>query len=317
MFTRWIIVLLVLTASCSSTKKPTTAAKKDTGPAIENALLWSVTGKGLPAPSYVYGTIHMICKEDFLFSNTLKEKLSESKSIYLEIDMDDPTMIIKLTTLAMMKDKSLKDLMSSADYELVSKYVKDSLGMPMMMINKMKPIALMSLLYSRMLPCSSNESYEQKFLEIAKASKKEVEGLETIEAQMAVFDKIPDSLEAKMILDMIRTMPEQRKQLMQMVESYKKEDLSRLSDQMSESPEWKGFEDILLVNRNRSWIPIMESAMKQGSQMFAVGAGHLPGKEGVINLLREAGYTVTPIKQSFGELANWRISGLADYLTIR
>lgn len=303
MFTRCIMMLLVLATSCSSAKNTTGSTKKDSGLTIENALLWSVTGKGLTTTSYVYGTIHMICKEDFLFSNTLKEKLSESRTIYLEIDMDDPTMIMKMATLAMMKDKSLKDLMSSADYEMVSKYVQDSLGMPMMMINKMKPIALMSLLYTRMLPCSSNESYEQKFVEIAKATKKEVKGLETIEAQMAVFDKIPDSLEAKMILEMIRTMPEQRKQLVQMVESYKNEDLTKLSNQMSESPEWKGFEDILLVNRNRSWISIMESAMKQGSQMFAVGAGHLPGKEGVINLLREAGYTVTPIRQSFGELA--------------
>jgi uncharacterized protein YbaP (TraB family) len=297
------MILLVLATSCSSTKKTTSSASKDAGPQIENALLWSVGGKGLSTPSYVYGTIHMICKEDFLFSNTLKEKLSESKNIYLEIDMDDPTMIIKMATLAMMKDKSLKDLMSSADYDMVSKYVKDSLGLPMMMINKMKPIALMSLLYTRMLPCSSNESYEQKFVEIAKASKKEVKGLETIESQMGVFDQIPDSLEAKMILEMIRTMPEQRKQLAEMVESYKKEDLTRLSNQMSESPEWKGFEDILLANRNRNWISIMEAAMKQGSQMFAVGAGHLPGKEGVINLLRQAGYTVTPVKQSFGEMA--------------
>jgi len=47
----------------------------------------------------------------------------------------------------------------------------------------------------------------------------------------------------------------------------------------------------------------MESAMKQGTQIFAVGAGHLPGKDGVINLLRQAGYMVTPVKQSFGELA--------------
>jgi uncharacterized protein YbaP (TraB family) len=75
---------------------------------------------------------------------------------------------------------------------------------------------------------------------------------------------------------------------------------------MSESPEWKGFEDILLANRNRTWISIMESAMKQGTQIFAVGAGHLPGKDGVINLLRQAGYTVTPVKQSFGELARIR-----------
>jgi uncharacterized protein YbaP (TraB family) len=245
----------------------------------------------------------MICKEDFLFSNTLKEKISTSKSIYLELDMDDPSMMMKMATLAIMKDKTLEDLMSDADYKLVSAYVKDSLGMPMMLFNRMKPITLMSLIYTKVLPCSSTESYEGKFVELAKAQKKEVKGLETIEDQMGVFDKIPDSVEAQMILEMIRTMPEQRKQMAQMVDSYKKENIQQLSEQMSESPEWKGFEDILLANRNRNWIAIMESAMKQGSQIFAVGAGHLPGKDGVINLLRQAGYTVTPVKQSFGELA--------------
>ncbi len=314
MVTKWIVVLLVL-VSCSTAKKTTTTAKKDNGPAIENALLWTVSGKDLQSPSYIYGTIHMICKEDFLFSNTLHEKFSESKQIYLEIDMDDPSMLMKMATLAMMKDKSLKDLMSAPDYEFISKYVKDSLGMPMMMINRLKPIALMSLLYTRMLPCEANESYEQKFVEMAKASKKEIKGLETIETQMAVFDKIPDSTEAKMILEMIRTMPEQRKQLTEMIDSYKKEDLGKLSNQMSESPEWKGFEDILLVNRNQSWISPIELAMKQGSQMFAVGAGHLPGKDGLINLLRQAGYTVTPVKQSFGQMAlraDLRIGELAD-----
>jgi hypothetical protein len=245
----------------------------------------------------------MICKEDFLFSNTLKEKVTASKTIYLELDMDDPSMMMKMATLTIMKDKTLKDLMSPADYDLVSSYVKDSLGMPMMLFNRMKPITLMSLIYTKVLPCSKTESYEGKFVELAKAQKKEVKGLETIEDQMGVFDKIPDSVEAQMILEMIKSMPEQRKQMAEMVDSYKKENIQQLSEQMSESPEWKGFEDILLANRNRNWISIMESAMKQGTQIFAVGAGHLPGKDGVINLLRHAGYTVTPEKQSFGELA--------------
>ena len=298
---RWLLVIAVVVSSCSSSKN--SAGKTDKAPVTENALLWSVSGKGLSTPSYLYGTIHMICKEDFLFSNTLKEKISTSKNIYLELDMDDPAMMMKMASLAIMKDKTLKDLMSKADYELVSAYVKDSLGMPMMIFNRMKPITLMSLIYTKVLPCSSTESYEGKFVELAKAQKKEVKGLETIEDQMGVFDKIPDSVEAQMILEMIRTMPEQRKQMAQMVDSYKKENIQQLSAQMSESPEWKGFEDILLANRNRNWIGIMESAMKQGSQIFAVGAGHLPGKDGVINLLRQAGYTVTPVKQSFGELA--------------
>jgi uncharacterized protein len=286
--------------SCSTSKK--TSDKADHIPA-ENALLWSVTGKGLGSPSYVYGTIHMICKEDFIFSSTLKQKLNDSKSIYLELDMDDPSMMIKMATMAIMKDHTLKDLMSEADYKTLSQFVKDTLGMPMMLFNKMKPITLMSLIYTKVLPCSSTESYEMKMVEIAKASKKEIRGLETIEEQMGVFDKIPDSVEAQMIMEMIRTMPEQRKQMEQMVDAYKKEDLQKLAAQMSESPEWKGFEDILLVNRNRNWISTMELAMKQGTQVFAVGAGHLPGKEGVINLLRTAGYTVTPVKQSLGEMA--------------
>jgi len=298
---RWLLAIAVIIFSCSSSKNSTGKTAK--APVTENALLWSVSGNGLSTPSYLYGTIHMICKEDFLFSNTLKEKISTSKSIYLELDMDDPSMMMKMATLAIMKDKTLEDLMSDADYKLVSAYVKDSLGMPMMLFNRMKPITLMSLIYTKVLPCSSTESYEGKFVELAKAQKKEVKGLETIEDQMGVFDKIPDSVEAQMILEMIRTMPEQRKQMAQMVDSYKKENIQQLSEQMSESPEWKGFEDILLANRNRNWIAIMESAMKQGSQIFAVGAGHLPGKDGVINLLRQAGYTVTPVKQSFGELA--------------
>jgi uncharacterized protein len=300
MLRSWIVIVLIVLVSCSTSKK--TAGKKDVIPA-ENALLWSVTGKGLSTPSYVYGTIHMICKEDFIFSTTLKQKLNDSKSIYLELDMDDPSMMIKMATMAIMKEHTLQDLMSETDYKTLSQFVKDSLGMPMMLFNKMKPITLMSLIYTKVLPCSSTESYEMKMVEIAKASKKEIRGLETIEEQMGVFDKIPDSVEAQMIMEMIRTMPAQRKQITEMVEAYKKEDLQKLAAQMSESPEWKGFEDILLANRNRNWIPVMETAMKQGTQVFAVGAGHLPGKEGVINLLRAAGYTVTPVKQSFGEVA--------------
>ena len=175
----------------------------------------------------------------------------------------------------------------------------------------MKPITLMSLLYTKALPCSSSESYEQTMVAMAKQQKKDLRGLEKIEDQMGVFDKIPDSVEAKMILDMIRQMPEQKKQFAQMVDAYKKEDLKSLSNAMSESPEWKGFEDIMLSNRNKNWIPVMEGAMKESTTLFAVGAGHLYGKEGVIHLLRLAGYTVTPVVQDF---AGKEVVGKQSYI---
>jgi len=294
-----LIACLFCLFACSSSKKTTAVAPPKDEVVIENALLWQVSGQGLSSPSYVYGTVHIICKEDFQFSGTLKEKFREAKNIYLELDMDDPNMMMKMASLSMMKGQSMKDLMSPADYTYLSAYVKDSLGMPMMLFNKMKPITLMSLLYTKALPCSASESYEQTMVAMAKQQKKDIKGLEKIEDQMAVFYKIPDSVEAKMILDMIKNMPEQKAQFAQMVAAYKKEDLKSLSNAMSESPEWKGFEDIMLTNRNKNWIPVMETAMKESTTLFAVGAGHLYGKEGVINLLRQAGYTVTPVVQDF------------------
>jgi len=297
----WLLVLVLLVVS-SKAQKNVASARAENLPPVENALLWSISGNGLASPSYLYGTIHMICKEDFRFSSTLKDKFEEAKYVYLEIDMDDPSMMMKTAMLSIMKDHSLKDLMNEKDYNELSAYVKDSLGMPMMIFNKLKPMTLMSLLYTKVLSCPS-ESYEQRFMEMARDRKKEIRGLEKIEDQMAVFDKIPDSVEAQMILEMIRKMPEQRTEFAQMVESYKKEDLNKLGEEISSSPEWKGFEDIMLVNRNHNWIPVMSAAMKEGPQLFAVGAGHLPGKDGIINLLRKAGYKVEPVRQAFGEIA--------------
>ena len=55
------------------------------------------------------------------------------------------------------------------------------------------------------------------------------------------------------------------------------------------------YEELLLVRRNENWIPVMERIMREGSAFFAVGAGHLGGPKGVVNLLRQAGYTVEPV----------------------
>lgn len=273
-----------------------TATKTQTLPANENALLWSISGKGLSGTSYLFGTIHMICPEDFIMSDTVKGSFANANKIYMEIDMDDPSMTMKTLQLSIMKDKSLKDLMSAAEYTRLDKFMKDTIGMPLSVFNKMKPFTLMSILYTKILPCSRMESYEQSFMAMAQKQKKEILGLEKIEDQFAVFDNIPDSAEARMIIEMISHFDEQKKEFARMTDAYKKKDLSALAAMINASPDMAGYEDLLLVNRNKNWIPVMEKAMQAQSNFFAVGAGHLPGKDGVIALLRKAGYTVTPIE---------------------
>lgn len=263
--------------------------------AQENALLWQVTGKDLKQPSFLFGTIHMICPEDFSISDSIRSTFNRTGKLYLEIDMDDASLMIKTVQLSMLKQGSIRDLMNSESYTRLERFMKDTIGMPMIMVNKMKPFTLLSLLYSKILPCRKPESYEQRLLEMAKKQNMEVLGLEKLEDQFSVFDKIPDTTEISMIMEMIDNYEIQRTEFAKMVLLYNHKDLNGLANMINASPDMAGFEDILLINRNKNWIPVMEKAMAAQPTFFAVGAGHLPGENGVIGLLKKSGYTITPV----------------------
>ena len=263
--------------------------------AQENALLWQVTGKDLKQPSFLFGTIHMICPEDFSISDSIRSTFNRTGKLYLEIDMDDASLMIKTVQLSMLKQGSIRELMNSESYTRLERFMKDTIGIPMIMVNRMKPFTLLSLLYSKILPCRKPESYEQRLLEMAKKQNMEVLGLEKLEDQFAVFDKIPDTTEISMIMEMIDNYEIQRTEFTKMVLLYNHKDLNGLANMINASPDIAGFEDILLINRNRNWIPVMEKAMAAQPTFFAVGAGHLPGENGVIGLLKKSGYTITPV----------------------
>jgi uncharacterized protein YbaP (TraB family) len=77
-----------------------------------------------------------------------------------------------------------------------------------------------------------------------------------------------------------------------MVELYKSQDIQAMQTMMDNSEGVDGYQTLLLVNRNKKWIPIMGKMMTEKPTFFAVGAGHLGGVNGVIALLRKAGYTM-------------------------
>ena len=132
---------------------------------------------------------------------------------------------------------------------------------------------------------------------MAKAQGNEVEGLETVAEQMAMFDRFPYEDQADDIVEMISDMDKTRSIYRNLVDLYKEEDLNGLSEMMDEYFNGPNEKDILLIERNQKWIPMMESIAKKQPTFFGVGAGHLGGDLGVIALLKRAGYTVTPVMQ--------------------
>ena len=262
-----------------------------------NTLLWEISGNGLQQPSYLFGTIHMICKEDFLISEIVKQKFNSSKQVYLELDMDDPQLQVTMMQQMQLPDKeTLKNKLGESNFKKLDSFLQKEMNMNLVMFDKFKPMMVMSILAQRLLPCAGMESYDMNFAKMATEQKKELLGLEKVEDQLGVFDAIPDSLEIRSIMNMVNDFESHKKEFSRMSSIYKTQDLDALYQLMAESPEMMGSQELLLDRRNRNWIPVMESVMKNSTTFFAVGAGHLAGSQGVLELLRKQGYKVKGIK---------------------
>ena len=269
----------------------------------EKSLIWEIKGKGLNQASFLYGTIHMIGKKDFFLTDGTKKSFDRSKQVAFEIDMEEMSDIMSLLPLLMQSfmknDTTLQDLFSKEDYALVKAHF-DKVGLPMMFLNRIKPMFLSALDPKAMTGGGEKEdivSYEMEFLEMAQNQKKTVEGLETAAFQMSMFDSIPYRAQAQMLLESIKSGADASdSQFDQLVELYKNQDIQAMQDMMGEEDTTNNYNDLLLVNRNRKWIPVMEKMMQDKATFFAVGAGHLGGGQGVIALLRAAGYSVEPVK---------------------
>jgi uncharacterized protein len=263
----------------------------------KSSLLWEITGKDLKQPSYLFGTVHIICKEDFFFPAIVTEKFTNANQVFLELDMDDPMMILKMMSLLQLqKGQTIKQLFGDSAFKEFDEQYKKITGSSAMMFNTFKPFMLMSMLTEKSLSCPAKESYEQTFIAMAAKQKKNIKGLETIEDQVAVFDSIPDSTEIANLKSMVLNFEKGKEEFKKLVAVYKTQDVDSIYGLTNQSPELMEAENELLVKRNSKWIPVMKSSMQQGSSFFAVGAAHLGGDIGVIALLRKQGYTVKPVK---------------------
>jgi uncharacterized protein YbaP (TraB family) len=264
----------------------------------EQALLWKIQGPGVSRPSYLFGTIHLICPDDFSLSDSLKSAMIKTEQLALEVDMDDPAMMATMMKTMNMKDSAtLSKLVSETEYKRLAQFYKDSVGVGLAMFENAKPFVLMGPLFNSVLGCQP-KSYEMSLVELAGQQKQEVIGLETLEEQMAIFDTIPYKDQAKMLLSVIDSLPQARKEFRELVNLYKSENIQQLYDMTLESSfGMEENQDIMLHDRNKKWISRMRKIVTEKPTLIAVGAAHLGGEKGVIALLRKEGYQVTAVNQ--------------------
>lgn len=283
---------------CAYTANAQKASKELIINADDNTLLWEISGKGLAKPSYLLGTFHLLCKQDIQFSNACRQAISNSSQIYFELDIDDPATLLGGLMLMNMKDgKKLEDLFNADDYKRVSVYFKDSLKTPVSLFKNIKPYFLMAMLYPKMMPCQSVSGVEEGVMAVAKENNKEINGLETMAFQASIFDSIPYEQQAKELLNTIDSMDKSKDYFALMNKAYLQQDMTAIKELMFDTEfGMQDNQDILLDNRNRDWVKKLNVIMKKEPVFTAVGTGHLIGDNGLIQLLRNEGYKVRPIK---------------------
>ena len=289
-----IITVIVFLASLGS------IAAQAPGP-TENALLWKISGNGLARPTYLYGTIHLIPVKDFFLTDSTLSAFNRAEAVAFEFNLKKEMRIIPQLRLMlktrMRGDTTLGMLLSSEDYEFVKEKLRNK-RIPVRIIERLKPMFI-SDLANHDFSGSSGEpmtSYEMDLLSRAKKQNKKIKGLETANYQISVLDSIPYHLQAQMLVEEMKKGSRNNRDYKRLVKIYKRQDLEMLSKMTFGNDDFGAYNEMLLDNRNRNWIPVMEKLMHKKSMFFAVGAAHLLGDMGVVSLLRKRGYVLTPIR---------------------
>ncbi|MFN5982026.1 MAG: TraB/GumN family protein [Fluviicola sp.] len=261
----------------------------------EKTLLYKISKEG-HQESYVYGTMHILPDSLFYFPNKLKKTVKKSEELILEIDEKSVSQkeILKLMAL---ESGSAFDIFTKEQKDSVLNWGSKLTGLTPALFestfSKQEPFALMQLSVLETMK-QPHKMVEKELEVIARENNIPTSGLESIAFQLSIFKDLPDSLLSDMILQTIRTSGDYTETL-KLYTAYKNQDVELLYELINEDEQLADKEAVLLSNRNEDWIPKIDAKTKEKKCFFAVGAGHLGGEKGVLNLLRKQGYTVEAI----------------------
>lgn len=295
-----LVLLFILSISAANSQSETDE--------LTNTLLWEVTHPISKVSSYIFGTIHLIPEDKFNISDSLTHCINRVDEIFFEIDLSGMEDLGNLHTLLskmiMKNDTLISDLLPEDKSTLLFQKLNER-GIPPFIVEKIKPIFISMILESPSLTDNKEgedalnmKSYEIELNAMAVEMGKEIKGLETIEEQIDLFDNIPYALQAEMLLDNLNNdEPENLKNIdHSLFDLYKAQDLNEINKMMNADSDLSGFNHILLDKRNIDWVNSIIKLDNKQSYLFAVGAGHLPGANGIIQLLKNEGYQFRPMQ---------------------
>ncbi|WP_029278357.1 TraB/GumN family protein [Pedobacter borealis] len=262
-----------------------------------NAMLWKISGNGLTKPSYIFGTIHIICKEEAskVLTPSLKQAMQSCTEVLFEINKANVAEQIVASQMysKMRHDTTLSQLVTKRQLKTIKRYfVEKKVRIPWEEAQTLKPVILQSEIGTDFLNCTERTSIENELTEMAKISKIKIGGISSAKEQLSFNDSIPYKDQAKSVLNAIAdTEHPDKNRFYKIMDLYLSQQMVALDSIFKpDVPSRSNY--IFLVLRNNLWTTRLIEKMKTDQVFLAVGCAHLFGKEGLVPLLRRRGYTV-------------------------
>ena len=268
--------------------------------ATASALLYEISGKDLKKPSYLFGTIHLICEKDMFPAGKLKSYIGQTGQLMLEIDLDDQTEMQKAAKGAMLPDgKTMKDYLKPAEYAKIDEVFKNYLGVSYDRFQNFKPVMASVVLMTspKVIGCQPPTAYDTFLMQTATAGKMPIVGLETVDAEFAALDSLPLDKQIEALNKMAANPEKSFGDFKNQYRIYLSQNSDELYDLSAAQFKADGSSQVkLLDERNAAWIPVIEKNIRVTPSFIGIGGAHLGGAKCVVNLLRAKGYKLTPIK---------------------
>ena len=273
-------------------------------------LLYRISGRELASPSYILGTYHLAPVSFVDSIPGLRRVMAECQQTYGELltsQMANTDSAALLQQAMMLPDgMTIDKILSSDEMTRLNAYMNKLLGMdltnPLMaqQMGKMTPVALSTNL-SLLAFVKKNGTlggFDEYFQKESLAQGKGVGGLESISSQInTLFKSMTLERQKEQLMCQVDNADLYDEMTDAVIRAFYAQDIDAIKEAMdltlnNSCDGTQEEEDVMINNRNANWVEKMPALMVLRPTLFAVGAAHLPGEKGVLNLLRQVGYTI-------------------------
>ena len=261
----------------------------------QNSLLWRISGDQLKSSSYLFGTIHIADNRAFEFGDSVMPAFEKCETYAMEVLIDSTAAMMMMAKMMMTGDAKLKDLMKEKDYELLKEIFQKQMGTPLDFFEKVQPFFISAMITETLYKKDVAEPLDMHLLSLAKKQGKQTLGIETIDEQFAAMGTLSYKKQAKYLAHGIKDMEFQLAFLEKMISTYREENIDALLELNNLDPMPKKLYKALLTDRNIRMADRISRFIQQSAIFIGVGAMHLSGKDGLIELLRQKGFKVEAV----------------------